>query len=78
MLRADAGLHFVLQFHTALSDQALQSKLRAAGLEMPPLSGFYVGAPGPAARGRVVVNYADLEPKQFLSALRSAISAERI
>ena len=77
MLRADAGLHFVLQFHTALSDQALQSKLRAAGLEMPPLSGFYVGAPDAAALGRVVVNYADLEPEQFTAALRAALPALR-
>ena len=68
----------MLQFHTALTDEALQSKLRTAGLGMPPLSGFYVGAPGPAARGRVVVNYADLEPEQFLSALRQAIGTDGI
>ena len=78
MLRADAGLHFVLQFHTGSTDSELQAKLRAAGLELPPLSGFYVGAPGPAARGRVVVNYADLEPERFLSALRQAIGADEI
>lgn len=33
ILRADAGLHFVLQFHTDLTDDALQAKLRAAGAE---------------------------------------------
>lgn len=32
ILRADAGLHFVLQFRTDLTDDALQAKLRAAGI----------------------------------------------
>ena len=77
ILRADAGLHFVLQFHTDLTDDALQAKLRAAGLNMPPLSGFYVGAPDAAALGRVVVNYADLEPEQFTAALRAALPTLR-
>ena len=77
ILRADAGLHFVLQFRTDLTDDALQAKLRAAGLNMPPLSGFYVGAPDAAALGRVVVNYADLEPEQFTAALRAALPALR-
>lgn len=77
ILRADAGLHFVLQFRTDLTDDALQAKLRAAGLNMPPLSGFYVGAPDAAALGRVVVNYADLEPEQFTAALRAALPTLR-
>ena len=77
ILRADAGLHFVLQFRTDLTDDALQAKLRAAGLNMLPLSGFYVGAPDAAALGRVVVNYADLEPEQFTAALRAALPTLR-
>ena len=77
ILRADAGLHFVLQFRTDLTDDALQAKLRAAGLNMPPLSGFYVGAPDAAALGRAVVNYADLEPEQFTAALRAALPTLR-
>ena len=67
----------MLQFHTDLTDDALQAKLRVAGLEMPPLSGFYVGAPDAAALGRVVVNYADLEPEQFTAALRAALPTLR-
>ena len=55
----------------------LYRKLRAAGLEMPPLSGFYVGAPDAAALGRVVVNYAALEPEQFTAALRAALPTLR-
>lgn len=47
------------------------------GLNMPPLSGFYVGAPDAAALGRVVVNYADLDPEQFTAALRAALPTLR-
>ena len=67
----------MLQSHTALPDVALKAKLRAAGLNLPPLSGFYVVAPDAAALGRVVVNYADLEPEQFTAALRAALPTLR-
>ena len=75
IFRADAGLHFVLRFHTALTDEALQIRLREAGLALPPLSAFYVGAPDAETRGRVVVSYADLEPEEFLAALRRLAGA---
>ena len=57
--------------------RGIMLKLRAAGLNMPPLSGFYVGAPDAPALGRVVVNYADLEPEQFTAALRAALPTLR-
>lgn len=75
VLRADAGLHFVLQFHTPRSDDDLQDLLRTAGLHTPPLSSFYIRRPDPASRGRVVVNYADLPPEQFRAALDAILPA---
>ena len=75
VLRADAGLHFVLQFHTPRSDDDLQALLRTAGLHTPPLSSFYIRRPDPASRGRVVVNYADLPPEQFRAALDAILPA---
>ena len=75
VLCADAGLHFVLQFHTPRSDDDLQALLRTAGLHTPPLSSFYIRRPDPASRGRVVVNYADLPPEQFRAALDAILPA---
>lgn len=75
VLRADAGLHFVLQFHTPRSDDDLQALLRTAGLHTPPLSSFYIRRPDPASRGCVVVNYADLPPEQFRAALDAILPA---
>ena len=77
VLRADAGLHFLLQFHTTLSDTALQLILQNAGLNLPALSGFYVQTPDPAVRGRVIVNYADLDPEAFIRALREVLPSLR-
>ena len=75
VLRAEAGLHFVLHFHAPVSDDALQAALRGAGLNAPPLASFYVDRPDENTRGCVVVNYADLEPESFRRALLSAAAA---
>ena len=71
VLRADAGLHFVLRIHTALSDDALAPLLLAAGLRTPFLSSYYVGTPSAGARGCVVVNYAELDADAFGEALQT-------
>ena len=68
---AEAGLHFVLQFRTQLQDFELEKKLRQAGLEAPLLSSFYVGPPRAAARGCVVIGYADLDAEKFRQSLKT-------
>lgn len=70
-LRADTGLHFVLQIHTSLSDAALAPLVTSAGLQTPLLSSYYVGSPAPSARGCVVVNYAELDVDTFGRALQT-------
>ena len=74
VLRAEAGLHFVLRFHTKRSDAELQALLAQAGLQLPPLASFCVDQPDAAARGCVVVNYADLDPDEFAHAMRTLIT----
>lgn len=73
VLRADAGLHFVLRVRTSLSDAALAPLLRAAGLAMPFLSSYYVSQSAPEARGCLVVNYAELDAAAFARALERLV-----
>ena len=70
VLRADAGLHFVLCIHTACSDAELAPLLQQAGLQTPFLSSYYVDKPSADARGCVVVNYAELDADAFGEALQ--------
>ena len=73
--RADAGLHFLLRFHTELSDPALQKLLLRCGLQAPMLSEFYNGSAEKTAAGCVVIRYADLSPETFRQAVTKAAEA---
>ncbi|MCQ2420921.1 MAG: PLP-dependent aminotransferase family protein [Clostridia bacterium] len=67
---AEAGLHFILRFFTAETDAELESRLRECGLELPLLADFYVGEASDAAKGCVLLQYADMDPEQFEKAMR--------
>ena len=75
VLRAEAGLHFVLQFHPAPDDEPLRALLARSGLRAELLSSFYVRSPDASARGCVVVNYADLDPAEFEAAMARLAAA---
>ena len=67
--RADAGLHFILRFHTRLGDAALAQKLKQSGIDAPMLSEFYTHTAEKQAQGCAVLRYADLAPKEFEEAM---------
>ena len=70
VLDAGAGLHMLLEVHTALSQQQLRQLLSRAGLHAPLLSDFYISTPAPAAARRIVLHYADLSPEALAPSLR--------
>lgn len=70
VLRADAGLHFVLRIHSEHSDAQLAPLLQQVGLDVPFLSAYYVAGADGQARGCVVVNYAELDIDRFAASLQ--------
>ena len=57
---ADAGLHFLVNVDTALSDEALEQFCQKLGLRVRCLSRYYFGTPPAESRHRIVVNYSGL------------------
>ena len=55
----DAGLHFLLELHTELSDELLCQRAEASGVRLHPLSVFYQ-RPEPMANHQFVLNYSSL------------------
>ena len=58
---ADAGLHFILQVETHLSDPELEAFCAGLGLQVRCLSRYYDGDVPPEGRHRIVVNYSGLQ-----------------
>ena len=58
---ADAGLHFIVQVDTALSDDALEAFCRQKGLQVRCLSRYYHTRVPPEGYHRIVVNYSGLQ-----------------
>ena len=56
ILEKDAGLHFLLNVKTDLSDAALTQKLLSLGVRVRCLSDYYHG-PGKRPQGYLVINY---------------------
>ena len=62
---ADAGLHFLVQVDTELSDEALEEFCLGLGLRVRCLSRYYFGPPPEHSRHRLVVNYSGLKAEDF-------------
>ena len=60
VLEEDAGLHFLLQVDTELTDEALVSYCRNKGILVQSLCSFYSGKAPKEAKGKLVVNYSGL------------------
>ncbi|MCQ2421329.1 MAG: hypothetical protein MJ118_09350, partial [Clostridia bacterium] len=54
----------------AESDAQLEKRLRECGLELPLLADFYAGEVSDAAKGCMLLQYADMDPEQFERAMR--------
>ncbi len=62
ILEKDAGLHFLLEVDTTLSDRALTERLGREGVRVRCLSDYYHG-PGPRPEHCLVINYTGVTPK---------------
>ena len=60
----DAGLHFLVQVDTKLTDAALVDIWARQGILVQPLSSFYHGG-NPSVAGTLVVNYSGLDEKEL-------------
>jgi len=56
----EAGLHFLLQMDTTLSDEEIERRLAEGDIRAACLRHYAVGLPEEAIRGRVVIQYSDL------------------
>ena len=68
ILEQDAGLHFLLQVDTRLSDRELTSRLAAAGIRIQSLSEYYHGEEIPDLH-TLVVNYSGVSEERLGQAL---------
>lgn len=76
VLEQDAGLHFLVELSTDLTDRALEEALQAQGIRAAPLSSFYHGEPRDLHR--LVVDYSGVDEAafpRFVAVLR-ALTAE--
>jgi len=69
ILEQDAGLHFLLQVDTGLSDRELTDRLLDAGIKIHSLSHYYHGSYRDSHM--LVVNYAQLEEEALAVALET-------
>ena len=73
ILEQDAGLHFLVQVDTALSDDALVARLAGKGVKAAALSSYYQGPVPESARHCLVVNYSGLT-EEALEKLRTLLA----
>ena len=60
ILEQEAGLHFLVQVDTELSDEALVAEMAGKGIRIAALSSYYHGPVPDSARHCLVVNYSGL------------------
>lgn len=65
VLEENAGLHFLLQVDTSLSDESIVALWAKAGIKVLPLSHYYRDHPPAHAAGKLVINYSGLESSQL-------------
>lgn len=68
ILENDSGLHFILQFNTALTDQDLQQKLLTHKIKISSVSDFQM-APLTTKNHQFLLNYSNLDLQSFQTAL---------
>ena len=68
ILELDAGLHFLVQVDTALTDEELTGRLRTAGIKVRSLSSYYHDSAHRDSRC-LVVNYSSLREEELEDAL---------
>ena len=73
ILEQDAGLHFLVQVDTALSDEALVARLAEAGIRVAALSGYYHGPVPETDQHCLVINYSGLT-EEDLEKLRKKLT----
>ena len=61
----DAGLHFLLEVDTELTEEMLVNRCAQAGIRVQPLSGYYHGGVPEGYRKCLVVNYSGLRSEQI-------------
>ena len=66
----DAGLHFLLEVDTKLSDEALMARCARAGIQIRSLSSYYQGEVPEEVYHKLVVNYADLREETLEEGLK--------
>ena len=66
----DAGLHFLLEVDTELSEETLVAECAAKGLEIRTLGSYYHTSVPPQAAHCLVVNYASLREEELEQALQ--------
>jgi len=69
----DAGLHFLLELQTSLSDSEISSRCRSAGLRISCLSEYYHTSPGDSRT--LLINYSGLEAGHTEEAVDRLFSA---
>ena len=74
ILEQDAGLHFLVQVDTGLSDEALVERLERAGIRAAALSGYYHGDVPETDKHCLVINYSGLT-EQDLDRLKEKLAA---
>ncbi len=62
---ADAGLHFLVDVNTTLTDEALEDFCLGLGLQVRCLSRYYFGTPPSESLHKIVVNYSGLKEEDF-------------
>lgn len=65
ILEEDAGLHFLLQLDTPLTDGELTARWAECGVRVRALSSFYHAPPPEEAQKRLLVNYSGLDEGQL-------------
>ena len=75
ILEQDAGLHFLLNVDTSLSDRALTELLAASGIRVHALSEYFHSAVGDLHC--LVVNYAAIREDVLTQLLNQDLPAER-
>lgn len=65
VLEQNAGLHFLLQVDTTLSDEQITQLWAGCGIHVLPLSHYYREHIPDHARGKLVINYSGLEETQL-------------
>ena len=71
ILEADAGLHFLLQVDTALTDSELSARLEKEGLRVRLLRDYYAAWENEKESRCLVINYAAIEEEKMGAVIRA-------